>query len=141
MDTEELTQVRRMRRRTPGPRRAPLPEHDRPLDVRDAHLREHPARGRRPPDAHQLLPPPGRVLVAVDLAAEPGDRRRPLARRRSSVCAECARQCCEQADAGQGDSPQRTPPPWVDCLVVDRGGRESSNEQAPTRCGYAFRGG
>src|SRR6478672_13439519 len=63
MDAKELLQ-----RRWPlslamcdgGP---PLPEVDGSLHVLDAHLREHAALGRRPRDAHEVLPAPRRALV------------------------------------------------------------------------------
>src|SRR4051794_20729394 len=67
MDAKELLQMRwplSLAMCDCGP---PLPEVDGSLHVLDAHLREHAPLGRRPRDAHEVLPAPGRALVGVDL--------------------------------------------------------------------------
>src|SRR3954454_9082028 len=146
VDAEGLIQVRRPLRPPVGHHSPPLPEGYRRLDVLDAHLGEDTSLGRRPRHSHQVLPAPSRTLVGVDLLREPGDRRlaglRLLAQhgrvpahlrqaryRHCLFCfltcnslwrTGCARTASEQAGAGQGESPQETPPPsGFDCLVVE----------------------
>ena len=101
VDAEERRLVGRMLRLPPRRRGPPLPEPDRPLGRRRCSSRS----ARRPSrldarDAHQPLPPPGRLLVADDLASEPDEcRSLLLCRFRSSCCFAAllglrSRRCC-----------------------------------------------
>ena len=129
VDAEKRGQMRRPVRLPACPSGTRLPEPNGSLDVGNAHLGEHAACGRRPRDAHQPLPAPGGALVAVDLAAEPGDGCRAL--RLDCLCfldyrscliphsglwgAGCARTACEQAGVGQDDTPQKHHPRGFAC--------------------------
>src|SRR5438132_8250369 len=64
VDAEPGPQMRRPHGLPVSRGRPPPPERHGALDVRNAHLREHPAFCRRPRDAHEPLPPPGDPLVA-----------------------------------------------------------------------------
>ena len=131
MDAEPPSQVRRARCLSASRRSPSSPERDGALDVRDAHLREHPAFRRCPRNSHQSLPAPRGALVAVHLVSEPFDRRPVLGFDSALPCRNglCgagpsrATTTREQAGAGQDESPQKTPPPTVDRLpVVGRAG-------------------
>src|SRR4051812_5291077 len=146
VDAEELPEMRRSLRLPVGACGPPLPEGHRRLHMLDAHLGEDTPLGRCPRHAHQVLPAPSGALVGVDLPREPDDRRAARPRRlteggsvpahlRQGRCRHClrlllscnslwrtgcARTACEQAGAGQDESPQHTPPPsGFDCLVVE----------------------
>src|SRR6266540_3371959 len=125
VDAKKCRPVRRVGRPPPRLGGTPLPEQDRFLDVRNAHLVERPALGWGPAHAHEVLPAPGRALVGVDLSAEPGNgpsllqgpnRLRTLCCRSGLCCAsDRAATAREQAGAGQGESPQITTPSGFAC--------------------------
>ena len=105
---------------------AVLPEVDRLLHVRDAHLGEDPSCRRGQAGSHNALPAPRCLLVAADLPAEPRDRRQAdpfllcvrtrLSCRNGLRHATCRRAATrEQAGEGQDESPQKTHPQGIAC--------------------------
>src|SRR6266550_2499360 len=73
VDAEPRRKVRRTDGLAMSYSRPPSPERHGAPDVRDAHLRQHPALCRRPRHSHQALPAPRDALVAVHLVSEPSD--------------------------------------------------------------------
>src|SRR5207237_4386276 len=71
MDAEPPSQVRRARCLSVRARRPSPPERHGAPDLRDAHLREHPALRRCSRNSHQPLPAPPGALVAVHPISQP----------------------------------------------------------------------
>src|SRR6266566_7769914 len=134
VDAEPRRQVRRTDGLAMRGCRPPPPERHGALDVRDAHLGQHPSLRRRPAHSHQALPAPGEALVAVHLVSEPSDRSPVLLLLLLSFAH--VRPCRiglygagrsrattrDQAGAGEDESPQNTTPSVDRLQVVGRAG-------------------